>query len=294
MQNLIVALPYCTADAPAAKRLLEWIRELDSVIDHHHLTLVADAAVPLETKKELDAIGKSIFKSVETIMPKCPAAVNGNYHPAAAVMFQRTAAHIDVCHKWDWLWMEPDCVPLTYGWLDMLAEAYSKSPKRFMGAITPVKQEGLPPTVMFATAIYPNCAHDELKEFCHGKQAFDMAFSNHVVPRAVNTPLIQHIFGTPNDPPRFKDMKMPDDGPNVGTLDNIRKDAVLFHRNKDGSLIELLRKQRGGKPLIDIPPHPEDVASEPLLPTYEIKPEPVVQKRGPGRPPKVYDDSPIT
>ncbi len=282
--NLIVALPYCTADAPAALRLLNWIKELDEH-QNYHLLLVADDAVSMAIKQDLNAVGKTIFSSVETIMPKCPSPISQNYHPAAAAMFLKTISHIDTVHKWDFLWLEPDCVPLKVGWLDALASAYEKCPKRFMGAVTPLKQDGLPPVVMFGTAIYPNCAHAELKQFCDGKQAFDMAFSNYVVPRAQNTPLIQHVFGAPNDPPRFKEEKGPGDGPNVGTLASVRGDAVLWHRNKDGSLIDLLRKkfkEHGW----ELPPKydPNIIKEEPAF-DPQIPPADLV-KRGPGRPPK--------
>lgn len=294
MKSLLAVLPYCSSDHPHALRLLKWIQELDSKV-HHSLLLVADDSVTMETKKEIDALGKAIFDHCETIPLKCPAPINGNYHVPAAFMFLKAMGHIDACYKANFLWLEPDAVPLCAGWLDSLSESYASCPKRFLGSIHTPKQDGLPKTVMFATAVYPNCAYEELKQFCDGKQqAFDMAFSNHVVPRAANTHLIQHIFGAPNDPPRFKDLKMPDDGPNVGTLDNIRKDAVLFHRNKDGSLIELLRKQRGTPSIAEKNPHFVESPSEPLLPNYETKPEVVLPKRGPGRPPKVYDDSPIT
>lgn len=241
MNKLIVALPYHSGDHSSAKRLLQWISELETKVDHA-LLLVADDAVPMDVKREMNALGKTIFSHCETIMPKCPSPVNGNYHPSAAVMFERTAGHIDSCYKWNWLWMEPDCVPLRAGWLNDLSVAYDECPKRFMGSIAKVDQRDVPPTVMFATAVYPNCAHSELKQFCDGKSAFDMAFSGHVVPRAHNTPLIFHRFGSPTDVPTFKEVKMPTDGPNVGTLDIIPNEAVLFHRCKDGSLIDLLRK----------------------------------------------------
>ncbi len=269
--KLICVLPYCSSDHAAATRLLEWIRELDTKVDHS-LLLVADDAVPMDTKKAIDSLGKSIFSSAETIMPKCQQAVNGNYHVPAASMFSRAAGHIMTCYKpWPWLWMEPDCVPLKSGWLDALADAYENSPKRFVGPIAKVKQDGVPPTVMFATAMYPHNAHEELQKFCDGKKAFDMAFSDHVVPRAHHTPLIQHIWGAVGDPPTFKPVKAEGDGENVGTLRAISKDAVLFHRNKDGSLMELLRNP---------PPVVETQEPEPSL----ILNSPI--RRGPGRPPK--------
>lgn len=282
MNKLISVLPYCSSDHASATRLLNWVKELDGHLNHA-LLLVADDAVPMEIKKSIDALGKSIFDSAETIMVKAPAPVNGNYHPPAAMMFERAMGHIDACFKWNWFWMEPDCVPLKSGWLDALANGYDNCPKRFMGALTKVSQEGLPPTIMYATAVYPNCAHEDLKKFCDGKQAFDMAFSSYVVPRAANTELIWHRFGTPTDVPTFKEFKSPTDGPNVGTLDLIPEKAVVFHRNKDGTLIELLRKRAAGSPMIQHPNESDVLIAE------NLAPEPV--KRRPGRPPKVHPES---
>lgn len=285
MNKLVCVLPYCETDAPMATRLLNWINELDAKVDHH-LLIVADNAVPIEIKRSIDALGKSVFTSAYTIEPKCPAAVGMNYHPAAAVMFERAMFHIDSCLKWPWLWMEPDCVPLKSGWMDALADAYEQCPKRFMGSIAKVQQTDVPPQVMFATAVYPNCAYSDLKEFCHGRSAFDMAFSPYVVPRAQDTKLIWHVFGGPGDAPTFKEARLPEDGPNVGTLAMMPKEAVLFHRNKDGSLINLLRKQMG---LI------QDAFRHPLIADPSIIADsPMPIKRKPGRPPKAVESIPIT
>lgn len=243
MNKLIVATAYCSKDHAEATRLLKWIAELDTQVDHH-LLLVADNAVPMETKKSIDALGKSVFASCETILVKAPAPVADNYHAPAAVMFEKGMGHIDSCYKWNWLWLEPDAVPLKSGWLDTLAEAYDRCPKRFMGSVTKTDGNGVPPTVFFGTGVYPNCAYSDLKKFCDGKQPFDIAFSDYVVSRAQNSNLFFHRFGSPKDPPTFRDVKLPTDGPNVGTIDIISKEAVLFHRNKDGTLIDLLTKQR--------------------------------------------------
>jgi hypothetical protein len=240
--NLLTVIPYCAKDSKEAARLLEWIFDLDGQITNHALLLVADDAVPLEEKKRLHELGRTVFGSVETIMPKCPASVNGAYQVPAAAMFGRAAAHIDACYKFNWVWLEPDAVPLCSGWLDRLAAAYEACPKRFMGAVVKTTQPGVPQVHMPATMVYPNCAGPDLQKYCDGKMAFDMAFADYVVPRGQETPLIFHRFGSPSDVPTFKETKLPSDGPNVGTLENITKEAVLFHRNKDGTLIKLLGK----------------------------------------------------
>ena len=271
--KLIVALPYHTGDHLAATRLLNWIKELSPFNERWSLILVADNAVPMEIKKPMDVLGKSIFSTCETIMPQCPSAVNGNYHIPAAVMFEKTASHIMTCYKdWPWLWMEPDCVPLVPHWLLQIYGAYELCPKRYMGSTMQTGgKDGLPQTMFFGTAIYPHDAHKELQKFCDGKRAFDASFSDYVVPRGANSKLFQHVYGDGKDAPSFKDVKGPNDGPNVGTLESISKDAVLFHRCKDGSLIEQLRKQLF---------KPQDAAPEMNI----LVEQPV--KRGPGRPRK--------
>lgn len=245
MTPLLTVLPFCAKDAKDAIRLLEWIRELDTQILGHSLLLIADDAVPAEVKAQVKAVAVEAFRTVSASTVKCPAPVNNNYHVPAAVMFDGAAFIVDSRYKWNWLWLEPDAVPLKSGWLDRLAEAYDESDKRFMGVLHKHGQKDLPETVMYGTAVYPNCARSELKKFCDGTKPFDMAFSDYVVPRATHTNLIHHRFGSQTESPTFKDAKLPTDGPNVGTLNDIPKEAVLFHRCKDGSLIQLIRNRVG-------------------------------------------------
>lgn len=254
MTPLIATLPYCLKDHAQATRLLNWIKTLDGQVSGHALVLVADDAVPMDTKKAIQDLGKTVFRSVETLLVKAPAPVNNNYHVPAAVMFGKASAHIDACYKWPWLWLEPDAVPLRAGWLDELALAYDDCPKRFMGSIIKTDQPGVPKVHLAGTAVYPNCSGPELQKFCDGKTHFDMAMADYVAPRAQDSNLFFHRWGSPNDPPTFKETKLPSDGPNVGTLEIIPKEAVLFHRCKDSSLIDLLQKQLHQPIPMDQPP----------------------------------------
>jgi hypothetical protein len=56
-----------------------------------------------------------------------------------------------------------------------------------------------------------------------------------------NTNLIQHFWGKPNLAPTFVHERTERSPENTFTLANLRKEAVLFHRNKDGTLIRLLQ-----------------------------------------------------
>ena len=65
-------------------------------------------------------------------------------------------------------------------------------------------------------------------------RAFDMVFANDLVPRAHNTPLIQHFWGSDyNMPPLFVPARTEADPPNAVTLSLIKPETVLFHRVKD-------------------------------------------------------------
>lgn len=70
--------------------------------------------------------------------------------------------------------------------------------------------------------------------------AFDIATAPVVVPQATNTPLIQHFWGKKNLPPTFAPEKLPDSPVNTFTLANLNPDAVVFHRNKDVTLLREL------------------------------------------------------
>jgi hypothetical protein len=240
MNPLICLLPYCQKDAAQAERLLSWIAELDRHVPHP-CVLVADDAVDRETKVKLNGMAKDVFSFAETIIVKAPAVVGENYHVPAAAMFSAGARQVQECYKWPFLWLEPDCVPLKPGWMSQMAEAYAESPKRFMGAMIELDQPGVPKVHMAGVGIYPNNAYGVLKPYCDGKAHWDMEMAGYVVPRGTNTPLLWHRWGQPKDPPTFKAQKLETDGPNVGTLDMIPSEAVLFHRTKDSGLIDLLR-----------------------------------------------------
>lgn len=246
---LLVVLPYCVNDSQSALRLLDWIAEIKGPFEHPACLLAADSAVPHQDKLAIQERAKRIFTFTETMIVNAPAPMNGNYHVPSSVMFEQAARQVDQCFRWNWLWLEPDCVPLKLGWLTALTDAYNAQPKRFMGALIETTQPNVPKTHLAGVAIYPNCAHSDLKTFCDGnKGAFDMQMAAYVVPRAVNTPLLFHRFGQLNDPPRFHEVLPADATPNDGTLASIPKEAVLFHRTKTSGLIDLLRKQLQSNP----------------------------------------------
>lgn len=253
MQPLLVVIAYHSGDYERTTQLLGWISELGGARPHSCL-LVADEGVSPDQRAALGALAKESFDFVARI----PAGVKTMWAPNG--MFLSAAKWINECCKQPWLWLESDCIPLKPGWLDDLAEEYDACPMKFMGPlIKQTDQPDLPPVHLTGCSIYPPDAYGVFAAIPSLQDkivAWDIEGAGKVVPRSKNTDLIHHFYGPKDLPPTFVDTRTADDPKNRVTLDFIRKDAVLFHRVKDGSLITLLKKKvaASAKPIIPIPP----------------------------------------
>lgn len=240
---LLLTLPYCNKDAALLKKCLEWMAELQPHYAPHSCLLVADAAVPHDLKLELNTLARGMFRFAETINVTVPEAQQG-WPLGPTLMFASAARQIEEVYCIPWLWFEPDAVPLRIGWLDHLAEEYELTPKRFMGSHIPSNgQEDMPPIHLSGCSIYDVYAYSSLQPLLNTKKPFDLAIAGYTVPRSVNTPLMQHYWGTHELAPTFKSEVGPLDAKNVLPLNFLKSDAVMFHRCKDGSLIDLLRQK---------------------------------------------------
>lgn len=271
--QLLVVLPYCQKDVEDAKRLLAWIGKLSPKLSPHCCVLAGDAVVPHETKRELQSMAKAIFYYAETAIIPVSESESG-WPKASNAMFRIASAHARECFRLPWLWLEPDCVPLVPSWLDQLAVHYNQCPKKFMGNIIKSNQANMPSAHVAGCAIYPTDAGTTLAEHTKGAMAWDIAAAQFMVPRTYDCGLIHHHYGTMALPPTFKETKEPGDPANTCTRDFIRKEAVLFHRVKDATLIDLLSKSLHSKPT-------NTPAAEIPAALTETR-----VKRGPGRPRK--------
>jgi hypothetical protein len=269
-QSLLAVIPYHTKDAPLTKKLLEWIGRLSPKLNPHCCLLAADAAVPHEVKADLNGIAKGIFGYAETAIIPVPEDANG-WPKASNAMFQITAQHIQECFKLPWFWMEPDCTPLRASWLDELSVHYTSCPKRYMGTLIRSSQPPMPPVHLAGCAVYPANAFEAMKLFTSGALPWDIANAAYVLPRAMNTQLIHHHYGEMTLPPTFKETKEPGDPVNTCTLSFLKPEAAVFHRVKDGTLIDLLAKK---------------MDTSRIIPAPEPTPASEAPKRGPGRPRK--------
>ena len=271
MKPLLVVLPYHAGDFELAKKLITWIAELGSC-EPHSLLLCADSKVPQAQMRELMDIARPSFIRVNTMIVTVPTATNDQRVWAPNVMFLNAARQVNETTKFDFLWLEPDCVPMHEGWLNRLADEWAECPDRFMGTIVEQNsQPDMPAKYLNGVAIYSNNAievFEKIQSVKDSSQAFDIGAAAALVPRSVNTPMIMHYWGTKELPPVFVEARMPDSPKNHVTLDFVRPDVALFHRSKDGKLIDLLRAYHA-KQLEELKKLPVKIVEVPMTATVQ-------------------------
>jgi hypothetical protein len=238
---LIAAFPFCAADVHAAKKLLKWIEQLGGCKNHTAL-LVSDCGVGWSEVIELRQIAEKNFKKVWVTATE--RSVNG-WPQGPNSLFRTAAECVEKDFKEHWFWCEADCIPLKPGWLNSLDHQHRQFQKPFLGAWVNCNQPGLPEVSVAGCAVYPDDAASRLRTVmdANPNRAWDVACAPLIVPQSSTTALIEHFWGQPDLAPTFAERKRKDSPINTFTLDNINPLAVVFHRNKDGTLLRLLQRK---------------------------------------------------
>jgi hypothetical protein len=232
---VIVVVPFCSKDADEALSLLEFIGQLGGCQEFNAL-LVADAASDWGKSVDLLTLANQTFRSASLICTDAP--VEG--WPAGANALWRKAAEYAKANGTAFLWLEPDAVPLKRGWLISLHKIHGTG---YFGHVYDWPQEGK--QLLSGVAVYPADAIDLIGPCIDAfpERAWDVSSADAVLRHTTPTHLIQHFWGEKDLPPTFVEAKLPSSPRNALTLADIFPEAVLFHRNKDGTLQQLIRRQ---------------------------------------------------
>lgn len=240
---MLIALPVFSGDVSRLSNLLSWIGQLGGC-HGHHAVIVSDADTPSSDIIRIQSKASTLFDALHVVSNESP--VNG-WIPGANSLFLTAAKHAGKSGM-PWLFLEPDAVPLKPGWADQLEITYRALGCRYMGRLVPCQKPGLPPHHFTGVGIYPPHAFQEIGGMILDKAmvAFDLSTADYLTPIAHNSNLFQHLWGEVGKPPVFSDHTRQEEG--IFGLSYLQPQAVIFHRNKDGSLIELLRKRAGINP----------------------------------------------
>ena len=233
---MIVVIPFCSSDSDQALSLLEFIGQLGGCQEYHAL-LVADAAVDWATCVDMLSAANQSFRHASII---CTAVPVLGWPMGANALWLAAAKHCQNAGE-SFLWMEPDAIPLKRGWLVSIDKMQKGS--RYFGQLYMSQTEA--GQVMSGIAVYPADAFTVIGPYIHAKPnlAWDVSSAEMVIPSATNTKLISHFYGEKDLAPTFVTAKTQDSPRNAFTLEQLPTEAVIFHRNKDGTLINLLRRK---------------------------------------------------
>jgi hypothetical protein len=230
---MTVVLPVCRMDLTLMLKNLDWQEELDGR-KNCACVLSLDGELSAEEIHRLEIAAWRTFSEVETCV--YPTAPRPCWPDAPNWAFQHTARHmVRSCRAW--FWMEPDCVPLQPGWFDVWNDEYFKWRKPIMGTIV----EGM--GHCNGTAVYP----PNFPKLCpEAMTCTDTAWDGLMKSKTIRYThnayyLLCHVWGIENGQAR----PFGGDAAHFSSWEDVERwvdlRAVLFHRSKDGSLIDQFR-----------------------------------------------------
>lgn len=238
---MLVAYPYYLGDQDLALNLAQWITEMGGCKGHKVLIVrdqgsdpEKDVLIKAELDKSFDA--SEVITIIGDVYHSWPMSQN--------LMWSQTARHIQFHTKEPWLWFESDVVILKEKWLDLIEAEYKACGKIFMGDL--VNVSGIPPH-MSGVAVWPGevVQYAGIALISH-EVAFDMAAKDQVLPQMHKTELIAHAWD--------RDLATGKGNRVFENYEQVEREvlqphpgAVIYHADKSGSLIKLLRERRVAK-----------------------------------------------
>lgn len=237
---MLVIIAYHAGDLERAINLICWMRELDGEHKVHRILTVADYDITVEQEDRVKAAAYDAFEGAFNCRASRPEKRGWPWAPN--LMFQTACGYNRKNIKEDFFWCESDCIPVKKGWLDQIQKEYKAIGKPFMGYF-----HSKPWMHLTGCAVYPwNIVDYNSQILMANETPWDCVNPMPTLRLAHNTKLIQHVWSYKGDKldspaPTFQDR---------ASLGQINDDAVVFHRNKDGTLIDRLRGVPTNTPVV--------------------------------------------
>lgn len=274
---MITVLNYCHTDRDQALNLLRWIGQLGGVSNHEIILQSNQQVLRDGTQNELIVEAKKHFGNVEHFTPFTedergwPQSPNHGWLEAVIHMRELFAKRAANSVLPAWLWLEPDCVPIKSNWLDALEAEYKEANKGFLAAEVTHPRRRLSGVALYPAIVSRYLRHRRLGDLSTRSDkgdAWDAYYSPEWIEFTHFTKLIQQMhWHSPEVAPTF---------PDQDSLSIIHPETLLWHRCKDGTLIERLQER-----IIPALPPVVEVASEvERKPVYTPPPapEPVIDE----------------
>lgn len=232
----VMVLPFCERDARMALKLLEWIKDLGPV--DRELVLVHDKGMRPELISLIhEAAGKTFATVYRHEIP-----VSGASWPGCNNFVWYHIAQLMKARGRPWLLLETDLAPCTPDWVQRLEDEYSRARKPFMGSWVEYYD------IMNGAGVYPPDVMAWCPEFFRKNPLLNTAYDCAIAPEIIwfthnATHMMPHIwFSRDNGRPGGMVPKLPEWTERM--VDWVcTHNAVLIHRCKDETLIDILRRR---------------------------------------------------
>lgn len=269
---MIPVLHFCSKDADLMVKNLEWWLELDGKVDFHAI-LSHDDATPSRQVEAVKRLADQYFRSAEVFW--YPQPIKKSWPAAPNWAWQNTARYIAATKNEPWFWIESDVVAIRKGWLSDIAEEHQRAGKPFSGHI--VDRLGH----LNGAAVYPpNVALYSVDAFRTEESAWDVVLGKDLsldgnILKNVHPAhtLFQHCWCINPD-----DGKAWNGSGELATFKNthdvvrlVDLTMAIFHRCKDGTLIDMLRLHHAHPELAMVPQHTNDKTPEEVSPASNLQ-----------------------
>ncbi len=226
--KLIPVLAACATDALQATRLLDLIALYRNKKPQGHILLAYAPGLHQEMQNQLKVAAEIGFETVDQFMVGPSPESAKDKASGLNNVFQKTAQHCGRTYRWNFLWLEPDCVPLKPSWLNDIAAAYDAQPKHYMSSYLTNPKDGN--KCIGRVGVYPRHAATDLNTFFANNMPFEIAAGEPLRLRTTKTQLIQTLP--------------------ILTIEDrakVKPEAVLVHWDKAAILLRALMHEFGEK-----------------------------------------------
>lgn len=237
MKNLVVVLPVARPDYHLACRWLKWVKALNDLQSEgalvHSLVVFGARSLTDLQQHNLADLAKGIEAGVFELNPEDYERPEYGYAAAANNMLLQALLLVEKKHPGHpMLWCEADTVPMRASWVNEIQVEYYQAGRPFMGDFH--AQCDIPH--MTGNAVYPpdwrKVAPSLLQVVAKDPEwGWDSKCAAETVPQMHKACTIQQIWM----PPRFT----------ANTFGMVHPETALFHRDKNGSLIDFLSARLG-------------------------------------------------
>lgn len=180
MNNMLIVIPYCKADAERAEALIDWVFHLNGRRQEMHALIAAAPDVHNENITRMKISAENAFESFDSIKVQKPGT-NG--------LFAGVSRYLAKNYRIPFFWMEPDFTPIKPQWFREIAGFYYAQPKRYTGSFMQHQGNLYTPRCI----CYPADCHYELEPFFESNVPFNRGASKIIIPAATKNNLVKEI-----------------------------------------------------------------------------------------------------